>query len=152
MIAGTCRYCVCTDAVGCEAGCSWTDDTQTLCSLCQDAEDLAQKVVDLFGRVGPMLRPPAALPAPAWADLIFEQQQVLVMAHRRIVEATRETLIEEVSEDAIGAMVACRSLAKFLTSHCPQHLEGDEPIEDVVIRLLEPHVGSRIVMPGSATA
>lgn len=71
------------------------------------------------------------------------------MACRRIAEATREALIDELSEDAVGAIVAVNSLAQFLTERCPQGLTADEPIPDVVIRLLTPHVGSRIVLPGA---
>lgn len=145
---GTCRVCSCTDANACEGGCSWADDAQTICTLCLDASELAAKVLGILGQLGPRMRPPIVLPSPAWPDLTFEQQQLLTMAHRRIVEANREMLLEEISQDAINAMISQRAIVQFLAEHCPQHLVADEPVDELVIRLLEPHVGSRVVLAG----
>lgn len=151
-ISGTCQYCACTDDRGCEDGCSWMDDTHTLCSLCHGAQELAIRVLAIFGAVGPLLRPPVALPVPAWTDLTGDQQQVLVMAHRRTAEAMRDALMEGMTDEAIDAIVATRGLLQFLTTHCPQALRDDEPLELTVIRLLEPHVGRRIVIPNGVVA
>lgn len=150
--AGTCVYCTCTDARPCEGGCGWADDAHTVCTVCFLAGELAQRVVAVYAALGPRLRPPAVLPITSWDALTFQQQQVLVMAHRRIAEAMRETILEEFSDEAIAALAGQRALLQFLHTHVPQALAGDEPIDQVAIRLLTPHVGSRIRLPSGVVA
>lgn len=40
-VAGECRVCHCTEDNACEGGCSWEDETQTLCSECVGMDDAA---------------------------------------------------------------------------------------------------------------
>lgn len=150
MIAGTCQICGCTDDRACEGGCGWADDDHTICTVCFLAGEVAEQVVTVFAQLGPRMRPPAPLASPVWTDLTFEQQQLLIMALRRVAEALRDTMLEELTLEAVDAMNGVRLIRQFLAQHCPQHLHEDEPLEAVVVRLLEPHVGSRIVLPGSA--
>jgi ParB/RepB/Spo0J family partition protein len=37
--AGVCRECGCTEDAACEEGCSWADETRTLCTACAGEED-----------------------------------------------------------------------------------------------------------------
>lgn len=41
--SGQCEVCGCTDERGCDAGCSWVDHKQTLCSECLKWCDRASK-------------------------------------------------------------------------------------------------------------
>lgn len=38
--AGVCRYCLCTDALGC-GDCTWVDEAATICSACLEPEGAA---------------------------------------------------------------------------------------------------------------
>lgn len=145
-----CVYCLCTDTTPCQGGCSWVEDPagRAICSSCADSEDVAKKVVELFGGLGPRMRPPAELPSPAWADLTFDQQQLLVIAHKRLIEAACAEMADELNDQATGALVAVTNIVRFIHERAPQHLQGDEPIDDVVMTLLAPQLGSRIVLPG----
>lgn len=37
--AGVCRYCLCTDELGC-GDCTWVDEAHTICSACLEPEEL----------------------------------------------------------------------------------------------------------------
>ena len=37
-VAGVCRVCSCTEENACEGGCSWADETKTICDRCVDTE------------------------------------------------------------------------------------------------------------------
>jgi hypothetical protein len=150
--SGICVWCTCTDARACEGGCGWQDEAHTVCSLCYLAGELAERVVMVFAQLGPRMRPPADLPVTNWDALTFEQQQLLVMAHRRVAEAMRESILEEFNDEAIVALAGERALRRFLHAHVPQALEGDEAPDQVAIRLLTPHVGARIVIPSGVVA
>jgi ParB/RepB/Spo0J family partition protein len=39
---GTCRECGCTEANACPGGCSWMDETETLCSSCAEKGEMAE--------------------------------------------------------------------------------------------------------------
>lgn len=41
--AGTCAVCRCQDASPCEGGCSWMDDTETLCSRCGELREAIEE-------------------------------------------------------------------------------------------------------------
>lgn len=145
---GLCTFCGCSDTNGCEGGCAWANEDHTLCSYCAAAIQIAQRLVEIFGKVAPRARPPIALPAPSWDDLILDQQQLLVMACRRTVEAFKESLLEEMTADGIGAMLELHRIGDFLAASCPEEIREDETRSEAVARLLGPHVGSRIVLPG----
>lgn len=43
--SGRCRICGCTWARGCPEGCEWTDRSETLCSVCNDAAENVHTVI-----------------------------------------------------------------------------------------------------------
>lgn len=144
---GTCRICACSELAGCGAGCAWVDRTRTLCSQCLDAAQIAVACLDIMARVGPMLRPPAPLPVLAWEALPFEHQQVLVMACKRTAERAQDALNDEADDEAYAALIELQAVCAFLQDACPHELQdGDEPPSDLIIRLLKPHVGHRVVL------
>jgi hypothetical protein len=51
-------------------------------------------------------------------------------------------------EEAAEAVIELNVISGFLLERCPDKLGPEDTASDVVIRLLEPHVGSRIVLPG----
>lgn len=149
----TCMYCGCDDAHACEGGCSWADDDQqrAICSQCWCAEDVALKLVEVLGllAVANGRRPPiVSLERKSWTELEFTQQQLLVMTSRAVVDALRAQLLEGLEEDAAIAELELTTIAKFLLEKCPDQVDGEPSLSAVVIKLLEPHVGARIVLPG----
>ena len=148
MMAGTCRYCTCTDADGCEGGCNWADPDRTICSTCFAAVEIVELVLEVFAAIGPRARPPIPLPVVAWDGLNGEQQQLLVMAFRRLVEAHRDTLRDELQEDAIAVATEFGIIGNFLEQHFPDEVTDEaEPLSAILIRILTPHVGARILTP-----
>jgi len=147
-MAGTCRYCGCTEAAGCVGGCSWEDATQTLCSICAAAAKTATELVQILGvvltkHIG------ATVAFTDWAQFTEDQQRLLVMTCRATVDAIRDGLMQALGEDAVESQMEVTVLTRFLMYRCPEELHHeDEGLSDVIIRLLEPHVGSRIVVPG----
>jgi hypothetical protein len=90
--AGTCSYCSCTETHACDGGCTWADDTQTLCSACAPAVETATELVHVLGIVLPDggLR----LSTPRFDALPLEQQTFLVLRCRELVESIRAGLAE----------------------------------------------------------
>lgn len=146
-MAATCKYCTCTDERGCEAGCSWSNPERTICSLCAIALEVAQRFVEILGKVAPRARPPIPFVPITWDQLTPEHQQLLVMACRRTADAFREAMLEELTDDAIAAIQEMNTIAKFLIEKCPDQVRDEETTDAIVIRLLAPHVGNRIVAP-----
>lgn len=35
---GVCRVCGCTESTPCPGGCAWTDETETLCTTCENKQ------------------------------------------------------------------------------------------------------------------
>lgn len=150
MSAGTCQYCGCTEAEACDGGCSWADSTHTICSRCMTPADIA---VDLVRILGSVLAPSRGLASagPSFDVLPEEQRRVVVATCRAAVEAIRLALLEALTDDNLQAAVELNVIANFLLEKCPdQVLNEDEALSQVVIRLLEPHVGSRIVLAGGS--
>lgn len=146
-----CVYCLCNDTALCESGCSWVEDPagRAICSSCADSEDVATRVWELILSLSPRAKPPIAVEAPVWADLGFPNQQLLVMAHKRLIERAYQAMGEELSDQAFAALLALQGITQFIHERAPQHLQDDRPIEEVVMQLLEPQLGSRIILPGS---
>jgi hypothetical protein len=145
----TCIYCGCSEAEACEGGCAWADETQTVCSICASAAQTAAELVKILGVV--LTKHVGATVAFAeWDQFATEQQRLLVMTCRATVDAIRDGLLQALGEDAVEAQMEVAVLARFLLARCPEELqEENEGLSDVVIRLLEPHIGSRIVLPGA---
>lgn len=152
MAAGTCAYCGCDDEHGCTPiPCGWTDETRELCTTCKGAETIAEKIVEVFRRVaeaGSSRR--LQLISAAWADLTFEHKQLLVMTCRATVEAVSESLLEGMEQDAVLATLELTAIGQFLMEKFPNDVSGNEPVSDIVFRLLAPSIGGRIVVPTSA--
>jgi hypothetical protein len=151
-VSGTCRYCTCTDDRACEGGCSWADDAHTVCSHCQAAKEIAEKVVEVLGHLT-VLRHLKTARAPAegvtWTDLDTKSQRLLVIACRGTVEGYRDAIVSTMTEDAVTAIHELNVILDFLEASCPAaDLRDEESVADTVIRLLAPHVGSRIVVAG----
>lgn len=138
--AGTCRICGCTDEAACEGGCSWADAAQTLCSLCLEAALIATQFVDVIGAVMATRKLP-----PTWKALSAAQQQLLVMTCRATAEAIQEGLQEGFDSGPAQELAA---IVEFLQSHQVTAPDA-ESISATVIRLLQPHIGSRIILPRS---
>lgn len=147
MMAGTCRFCTCTDTDGCAGGCNWADAEHTVCSLCLAAGEIAELVWTVVVAVGPRARPPIPLAPIPWEALAFEQQQLLVMGCRRTVEGFRDTLRDELADDAFAVATDFGVIGNFLEQHFPEALTDEaEPLSAILIRLLTTHVEKRIVL------
>jgi hypothetical protein len=147
MTPDTCRFCSCSNETPCAGGCAWTDETRTVCSQCQAAVDVAEKLIAVLGQVITRQMPKRRLALPTWADLELPEQQLLVMACRATVDAIQEALLEGMTVDAVSAGIELNALEGYLLERYPEELQTDEPTSAIVMRLLEPHVGARIVVP-----
>ena|ERR1051325_7828921 len=149
-MAGTCRYCSCTDEEACDGGCSWADESRSICSTCAVTLDIAKHLVTVFGAV--VASPKAKLQTSVearWEALTDEQQKVLVFSCRGVMEAIRDGLRAGLDDDALANRQEIETIADFLLEHADACDNGtDESISAIVIRLLTPHVGSRIVLAG----
>lgn len=152
---GVCRFCGCSETQPCDGGCSWSGDDQTLCSSCAAAVDLASDFVRILGVV--TATPKAGLHriTATWSALSLAQQQLLVMTCRATTDAIQQALLEAldvIPDDAVTASIELSILTRFLLDRLPQAIGEDESVSEVVIRLLEPHIGSRIVLPYGSPA
>jgi hypothetical protein len=147
IVAGSCRFCGCTEEAACPGGCAWTDDSQTLCSQCLTVVDVAIAFVDALGVV---MTGPQALTRrreSAWAALSIEAQRQLVSALSTHLEDVYDEIAQSIMDEAF---LDSRTILEFLQARCPEQLDHDkEPLGQLVVRLLEPHVGSRLVLWGS---
>lgn len=148
MTPGTCRFCSCQEDTPCSGGCAWTDDTRTLCTVCLSAATVAMQLVKILGAVERNPHAPVRIVCKRWDDLTLASQQVLVMVCRAYLEAVQQHLKEEQTEEAVEAFEEIRTVAAFFMERCPDELREGETFSATLIRLLEPHVGKRVVLAG----
>ena len=152
MSADTCRYCDCQEFAPCEGGCAWANEDRTICSSCQAAVDIASELVKILGAVATNPKAGIRLATAKWELLPLAQQRLLVMTTRATVEGIREALLEGLGTDAVAAGVELNVIGDFLLERCPDQVGEEDSVSAVVLRLLDPHVGSRIVLPDGARA
>jgi len=148
MSAGTCKFCLCTERRPCDGGCAWVNPDQDICTQCQAAVDIATELVQILGVVAANPKAGLRLATPRWEALTLDQQRVLVMTCRATVDGIRQALVEAMSADAVEAAIEINTITGFLLEKCGDQVGEDDSVSDVVLRLLSPHVGSRIVVPG----
>jgi hypothetical protein len=149
VTAGICRHCGCSETNPCIYGCAWTDDTRTLCTVCSDVVDTARELVTAAGVQigGSGIR----LVTTDFDKLPLERQTILVKACRELVDSVRDGIALAMNDEAIEAIRAMDRLSGFVLEHVPEaEIGAEETAIDVAMRLLQPHLGSRIVLPGSA--
>jgi hypothetical protein len=148
-MAGTCRFCGCTESTPCAGGCAWVDDTQTLCTVCSDAAQTARELVNVLGIVAAGEGSSIRIARPRFEQLPLEGQRTLVRICREMVDAVRAGIMSLFSEDAVGAMREIDRLSAFLLEHFDSQIGADDTAVDVALQLLE-HVppAPRIVLPG----
>lgn len=148
---GTCRYCACQDATPCEGGCAWADADETLCSVCAEAARITSELVQILGIVATNPKAAIRLSAARWELLSLEQQRVLVMTCRATIEGIRLALIDALGEEAVAAGVELNIISGFLLEKFQEQVTEDDTTSSAVLRLLEPHIGSRIVLPAGVS-
>jgi hypothetical protein len=144
---GVCRFCACQEHSPCEGGCAWTDASQTLCTACLGAVAILIELVKELGVTAAKPRHGIHVARADWEKLALEQQRILVGVCRRWLDGVERMIAADFSARAIENGEDLDGLAAFLLERCPDELRGDESPVAVVIRLLEPHLGGRIVMP-----
>jgi hypothetical protein len=146
VVAGICCYCGCSETNPCMYGCAWTDDTRTLCSACSDARDTARVLVEAAGVA---IQLPLKLVTTSFDALPLERQAALVKVARELVDGMRDGIALAMNEEAVAAVRDLDRLTGFVLEHVPEaEIGAEDTAVDVAIRLLQPHVGSRIVVPG----
>lgn len=150
MTAGTCRFCSCQERTPCPGGCAWTDDTRTLCTTCLGAAALLQSLIPALGIVAAKPKHQIHQAAGSWDALDLESQRVLVKACRTWLDEIQHTVAAELGERALENGEELDAIAAFLLERCPEEFQRspDEPLAAIVVRLLEPHVGKRVVLAG----
>lgn len=147
MKGGECTFCACTERAPCAGGCAWTDETRTLCTACLEARGLAAQLLEIVVIAGKRSRPFLSFGGDVtWDTLAGDQAQLLVMAVRAVLERVQQALAE-LDDTAVAAIGECDRIHAFLLAHCPEQLRDETSLGEVVTRLLEPHVGSRIIVP-----
>jgi hypothetical protein len=149
---GTCVYCGCTETTPCEGGCAWADDSQTLCTVCLGAGAVAIELIAALGIVAAKPDAKLRLTKPSTFDALdIEAQRQIVGTCRRWLDAIQLHVAGELGERAIANGEELDVITAFLLEHCPEELARvpDQSLGQVVIRLLEPQVGRRIVLPGA---
>ncbi len=147
-MTGVCRICGCTESTPCAGGCAWTDAAQTLCSTCLDAGETAAELVRVLGIT---LAPSGlALTVRNFDELSPDNQAALVTIVRELVDSIRDGIAAAMSEEAIEAIRQVDAIGAFLLQHCPTEVGDDDTAADVVLRILDHNLGSRIVLPGGA--
>lgn len=143
----TCVYCGCSEAQACDGGCSWSNPEQTICTLCASAAETAAELVRVLGAVVDQAKVGMSLAFLVWEQLTLEQQKVMVLTCRAVVDTVRVGILEAIGEEAQIAVGELHLLTQFVLEKCPDQIRDEDALSDVVIRLLEPHVGSRITLP-----
>ena len=146
MTPGLCRYCACSETNPCIYGCAWTDDTRTLCSVCADAVGTARALVDAAGVA--IATEGIRLVTSSFDRLPLERQAILVKTCRELVDSVREGIALALNDEAIEAVRQVDTISGFLLEHFPQEVGDDDTAADVIARVLTPHIGSRIIVPG----
>lgn len=133
-VAGVCRCCECSEADPCDEGCSWFDDSQTLCSECALADGFAGVQLAARRQFEEIAKQTAALGTPErW-------RQVLAMTSRAFLERYREQIAESLGANA---------LADYLEDEYPEAVEAsaeDDTPCSVALRLLKDQRERRIVL------
>jgi hypothetical protein len=147
IVAGACRFCGCQEDTPCPGGCAWTDESQTLCTHCLTLVEVAITFVDALGVAMSGPRSLMRSQVSAWTALSIAAQRQIVAALHTHLEDTYDEIAQSIMDEAF---LDSRAITEFLDARCPEELEKDdtEPLGAIVIRLLEPHVGSRLVLPG----
>lgn len=134
---GTCRICSCTEDQACAGGCSWADESNTICSRCAMATDIAISALPLFVSLALKVKPGAE---QTWQDLTPTDQQLLVMALRALSEGIEEGLRADFESEAIEAVQDLNEIGLHIIDRFPEErakvVAGGESIADVAIRLL----------------
>jgi hypothetical protein len=151
MKAGTCRFCSCIETRPCDGGCAWTDDTRTLCTACLAAATIAMELVRILGIVSATPKADVHLTkAGSWDGITLEQQRGLVLACRTYLAGVNQVLETELGEQARDNAEELDVIASFMLDKCPDELTREgEPLSAIVVRLLTPHVGKRVVLASS---
>lgn len=150
MSADTCKFCDCTEAFPCEGGCAWSDDARTVCTICAESARIAGELVAILGVVAANPKAGIRLATAKWELLPLEQQRLLVGTCRATIDGIRQALIDALAEDAIAAGVELNIISGFLLEKFADQVTDTDTTSSAVIRLLEPHIGSRIIMPAGA--
>jgi hypothetical protein len=146
-----CLYCGCTEHAPCDGGCAWANAEETICTVCQAAVDIAAELVTILGVVAANPKAGLRIHSAKWTALTVDQQRVLVMTTRATIDGIRAALLESIAEDAVAAALELNVITGWLLEKAPEAIGVEDTASDVVIRLLAPHVGSRIVLPGATT-
>lgn len=141
---GTCRYCHCEDDTPCAGGCAWTDDRQTQCTACLEAETLAEMCVRVLSVAAAEGKRPIPLVTSAWLSLSFDQKQLLVMTVKQITERLTQSIVGEIEEATRDGLIELDTIAGFLAESRAEDLVEGESISETVCRLLGK---SRIIFP-----
>ena len=149
---GVCKFCECTDEQACEVGCAWADAEHTVCTLCNTAVTVAGSFLTVFNEVRFRERPQRLADRDVtWSALSPHHQRVLVMVTRAVCESWVETNLLQLSEEAIENLAAANELgliAELLATKAPHELREGETVSQMVTRLLEPHLGTGLILPG----
>jgi len=145
---GTCRFCGCQEADPCEGGCAWTDETRTLCTACVPAEAFIRDFIPILGAVERNAKAPVRVVIDRWDALTLKSQRVLVMVTRAMMDVLRDALLDDITDETIRAGAELNAISGYLMEHCRDEMRPGDTLSGLVIRLLEPHVGNRIVLPG----
>lgn len=130
----TCRYCACTPADPCPGGCTWADETRTLCSRCDGGVIVAATFLNTLRGLAFTHEPRQPVPAVAWVDLPLEHQRPLVQICLTVAETWIRRVADSVHIDAFdGADELARVRALLATAGVGT---PDEPITDTVARLI----------------
>jgi hypothetical protein len=148
VTAGTCRYCECTETAPCAGGCAWTDETLTLCTVCAEVVETARELVHVLHITAADAAAPLRVGVASFNTLTVAEQRTLVTICRALVDNVREGIAAAISEEAVEAIRQVDAIGAFLLQHCPDQVGDDDTAADVVLRILDRNLGSRLVLPG----
>ena len=89
--------------------------------------------------------------AKDWAQLPAEHRTMLVMAFRMLCDGVRDHMFAALGPEATSAAVELSELAGYLYTEHPEDMAkadaANEPVVDVIKRLLKSTAKSRIITP-----
>lgn len=134
----------------CDGGCSWADDTWTVCSRCATAVVIAQTFIGALvsGHVDIAVLPPGV---GGWDQIPPAGQRAIVAVCRAMADRWTTAAVDTLSESGVDAVFAAQELdgiAGFLATSAPQEIRDGESILEMVVRLLGPHLQRPIVVTG----
>jgi len=139
MSAGTCKYCGCSEQRACPGGCTWSDETRTVCAPCADGEIIAKTTVLAFNM--PAIRDKVRR---SWTDLPGDDRRGLVTVCRTVADRWLEGALADVA----GPMLEdIHALLAFLEERFAGEQRENESPMTTAIRLLTEGRTSRIVIP-----